>query len=284
MASKLRLGLGLLGVLVVVAAALPVFERVFGRTRLRFPYLGQPISDAAYAELASKPGWARTRLSVAPGIELNGLLRRPGSKEAPWVLFYPGNDESQLRMGQLFLSRLAAERDWGLAVFAYRGYDSSGGKSELDGIRADAPEIFVRLCSAEGLTPSRVHIAGFSIGGHFAVHAARGVAAKGQRAASLTLLASVDDIVMFPRSPWEKLSPGDDYQTRPYLEGVPPPVLVLQGTADSALQGPDQGRAIAGALGKRAEYLELPGVEHEALLENEPALERARKFVLDHTK
>lgn len=284
MASKLRLGLGLAGVLVLVAGAWPVFERVFGRARLRFPYLGHPIADATYAELARKPGWARTRLAVAPGIELNGLLRRPTAKESPWVLFYPGNDESQLRMGQLFLSRLAAERDWGLAVFAYRGYDSSSGTSELAGIRADAPEIFVRLCSAEGLTPSRVHIAGFSIGGHFAVHAARGVAAKGQRAASLTLLASVDDIVMFPRSAWEKLSPGDDYQTRPYLEGVPAPVLVLQGTADSALQGPAQGRAISAALGGRAEYQELQGVEHEALLENEPALAMVRKFVLDHAK
>ena len=85
-------------------------------------------------------------------------------------------------------------------------------------------------------------------------------------------------------SPWEKLSPGDDYQTRPFLEGVPAPVLVLQGTADSALHGSDQGRAIAGVLGKRAEYQELPGVEHEALLENEPALEMARKFVLEHSK
>jgi pimeloyl-ACP methyl ester carboxylesterase len=182
------------------------------------------------------------------------------------------------------LSRLAGERDWGLAVFAYRGYDSSAGQSKLDDLRADAPEIFVRLCRAEGLSPSRVHIAGFSIGGHFAVHASRGAAARGQRAASLTLLASVDDIVMFPRSPWEKLSPGDDYQTRPFLEGVPAPVLVLQGTADSALHGPEQGRAIAAALGKRAQYQELPGVEHEALLENEPALEMARRFLLEHSK
>ena len=283
MVNRLRWGLGVAGVLVLVAAAWPVFERVFGRTRLRFPYLGQPISDSAYGELSSKPGWARTRLGVAPGIELNGLLRRPAAKESPWVLFYPGNDESQLRMGQLFLSRLAGERDWGLAVFAYRGYDSSGGKSKLDDLRADAPEIFVRLCSAEGLSPSRVHIAGFSIGGHFAVAAAGGAAQRGKRAASLTLWAPVNDIIMYHASPWEKLTAGEDYQTAPYLAAVPEPVLVLIGSEDRTLAGPGQGRDIAQALGAKATYQELAGVDHVPLLFHEPALERMREFVSQHS-
>lgn len=282
--SRLRRGLSAVAAGLVAVAAFSVFGRFLGRTRLRFPYLGRPISEAAYAELANKPGWARARLAVAPGIELRGLLRRPGVKDAPWVLFYPGNDESQLHMGQAFLSRLAGPRDWGLAVFAYRGYDSSDGKSQLDALQRDAPQIFLGLCKAEGLEPRQVHITGFSIGGHFAVHAARGVAMRGLPAASLTLLASVDDIVMFPRSPWEKLSRGDDYQTRPYLDGVPAPVLVVQGTADAALHGPEQGRALAKALGSRAEYVELSGVGHEALLESQPALAAVEKFVTEHSR
>jgi pimeloyl-ACP methyl ester carboxylesterase len=283
MKARVRGVLGLLGVAAVVAGLSPFYERFFGRTRYRFPYLGRPIPDATYTALAAKPGWAKTRLEVAPGVELNGLIRRPSRPGAPWVLYYPGNDESQLDRGQGFLVRLGAEEDWGLVVYAYRGYDSSSGVSNLENLRRDAPEILARFCAVEGVAPGRVNLAGFSIGGHFAVHAARSAAMHGQRAATLTLLASVDDIVMVPRSRWEKLSPGEDYQTRPLLAQVPPPVLVLQGDADRALRGAGQGRAIAQTLGARAKYVELPGVDHVPLLSNEQALEEIRRFVRAHT-
>ncbi len=283
MKPSVRAGLGLLGLAVVLAGFSPLYERFFGRARLRFPYLSRPISDSAYAALAGKPGWAKAALEVAPGIQLNGLVRKPRSETAPWVLFYPGNDQSQLERGQSFLIRLGGEEDFGLAVFAYRGYDSSGGKSEHAALSADAPEILARLCARENIPPSRVHLAGFSIGGHFAVHAARGAAARGQRARSLTLLASVDDIVMFQPSPWAKLSPGEDYQTRPLLGEVPSPVLVLQGDADSALHGPAQGRNIAAELAGRARYEELPGVDHVPLLADPRALELVRAFVRAHS-
>lgn len=273
----------MIGVMAIVAALFPLARRMLGRARLRFPYLGRPIPDPAYAALAAKPGWERARLEVAPGVHLNGLVRPARTASAPWLLYYPGNDESQLDRGQSFLVHLAQNEEWGLAVFAYRGYDSSEGKTDLETLRADAPEIFTKFCAARGLPHDRVHLAGFSIGGHFAVHAARQAALRGQRAKSLTLLASVDDIVMVHRSPWAKLSSGEDYQTRPLLADVPSPVLVLQGDADSALLGPAQGRNIAAALGHRAQYEELPGVDHVPLLTNEHALELVRAFIRAHT-
>jgi pimeloyl-ACP methyl ester carboxylesterase len=282
MKRKLAVGLALLGAALVVVMSLPLYERFFGRKRLRFPYLARPIPAASYTALAAKPGWAKAEVDVAPGVTLRGLVRRPSEASKPWVLFYPGNDESQLERGQGFLIGLGGELDLGLAVFAYRGYDASDGKAELAGIRADAPQILARLCQQEGIPPDHVHVAGFSIGGHFAVHAVRGAAERGQRAATLTLLASVDDIVMYQPSRFEKLSPGEDYQTRPYLAGVPAPVLVLQGTADKALDGAGQGRAIAAALGERAKYVELPGVEHVPLLANATALEAVRAFLKQH--
>jgi pimeloyl-ACP methyl ester carboxylesterase len=282
MPSNVRRGIGMLGVMAILAALFPLARRALGRPRLRFPYLGRPIADAAYAALAAQPGWARARLEVAPGVHLNGLVRAPRAASAPWVLYYPGNDESQLDRGQGFLVRLGQNEDWGLAVFAYRGYDSSEGNTELTTLSADAPEIFAKFCALEGIAPSRVHLAGFSIGGHFAVRAARQAALRGQPAKSLTLLASVDDIVMVQRSPWAKLSAGEDYQTRPLLGEVPAPVLVLQGDADSALAGPGQGRNIAAALGHRARYEELPGVDHVPLLANEHALELVREFIRAH--
>jgi pimeloyl-ACP methyl ester carboxylesterase len=283
MGRKALLGVAALGVVVLSVVLSPLYQRLFGRERLRFPYLSHPIADTAYAALATKPGWSKAKLEVSNGIRLNGLIRRPSSQTAPWVLFYPGNDESQLDRGQAFLIRLAAPTDWGLAVFAYRGYDSSEGRSGLADIRADAPEILARLCATEGVAPSRAHLVGFSIGGHFAVHAAGGAAARGQRAASLTLLASVNDIVMYHPSRWEKLSAGEDYQTEPFLAAVPAPVLVIQGTGDKTFHGPAQGRSIAAALGDRGRYVELDGVDHVPLLANEQALELVRRFVTEHS-
>jgi pimeloyl-ACP methyl ester carboxylesterase len=177
---------------------------------------------------------------------------------------------------------LASDADLGLAVFAYRGYDASDGKSELAGIRADAPLILQRLCEKQGIRPSQVHLAGFSIGGYVAVQAARGAVLGGQRAATLTLLASVDDIIMYQPSRFEKLSPGEDYQTRPFLAEVPAPVLVLQGAADLTLEGATQGRAIAQALGERAKYVEFAGVGHVPLLEEAGALRAMLEFVNAH--
>jgi pimeloyl-ACP methyl ester carboxylesterase len=268
----------------VLASLGPLAARFFGRTRLRFPYLATAMSDARYAELSSKPGWAASQVQVAPGIRLRGLLRKPSDSHAPWVLFYPGNDASQLLMGQRFLSRLAGEQDWGLGVYAYRGYDSSDGKPELSALASDAPVTLKQFCAAQGIATNQVNVVGFSIGGHFAVHAVRGAAAAHTPAAGLTLLASVDDIVMVPPSRWLKLSPGDDYQTRPLLDGVPAPVLVVQGAADAALAGPGQGQAIAAALGARATYVERPGIGHEALLEDEDTLAKVRSFVVAQSK
>ncbi|MEO8902134.1 MAG: alpha/beta hydrolase [Polyangiaceae bacterium] len=268
----------------LIALTAGVFSRFLGRKRLRFPYLTSSIAAAEYQRLASEPGWSARQINVAPGIRLNGLVRPPKASAAPWVLFYQGNDSHMLSVGQAFLTRVAADQDWGLAVYAYRGYDSSDGVPHLADLAADAPEILTQLCATEKVDRSHVHLVGFSIGGHLAARAMAAAQALQPKPASLSLLAAADDIVMFRRSFYAKLDPGDDMQTRPFLDAVPAPVLVIQGTADEALGGPQQGRDIAAKLGGRAKYLELPGVGHTALLSNEAATSAVRDFIASHSK
>jgi len=268
----------------IAALTLGVLARVFGEKRLRFPYLNQSLAPAEYQALAAQPGWSARQITVAPGVRLNGLVRRPKAKDAPWLLFYQGNDAQMLKVGQAYLSRLTAERDWGLAIFAYRGYDSSEGVPRLPLLAADAPQILEQLCQAERVDRGRVHVIGFSIGGHIAVRAMVSAARLSPKPASLTLLASVNDITMVPRSFYDKFDPGDDFLTQPFLADVPAPVLVVQGTRDEALMGPEQGRAIAAALAGRARYIELPNVGHLELMTNEPALAAVREFIEVHSK
>ncbi len=271
--------LRVLAPLVVLAVGLYVAERFVRRSPLRFPYLTGELASARYDELAAEPGWQRAGVDVAPGIKLNGLVRRAAAG-APWVLFFSGNDAHLLTRGQSVLTSLAAgRRDWGLAVFAYRGFESSGGEPTLDALAADGSAVVDYLATAHGVRRSALHVVGFSIGGHLAVRAVAAQHARGERVRSLSLLASVNDIVMFRRSPWQKLSLGDAYRTAPYLADLPAPVLVLQGTADEALLGPEQGRAIARALGGRAVYVELAGVGHEALLEDAVALQKVHELI-----
>lgn len=273
-----------MGIAAVVAVSLGVFGRVLGAKRLRFPYLNGPIASADYQALAAQPGWAARQITVAPGISLNGLVRRPKAPDAPWVLFYQGNDSQMLKVGQAFLSRLGDAQDWGLAIYAYRGYDSSGGSPRLPLLAADAPVILEQLCATEHVDRGRVHVVGFSIGGHIAVRAMAVAARLQPKPPSLTLLASVEDITMVPASFYWKFDPGDDFDTRAFLADIPAPVLVVQGTKDEALMGPEQGRRIAAALGTRARYVELPGVGHTELMQNEPALAAVREFIAAHSK
>lgn len=284
MSALRRKGWLLVGLIGAGLLSFAVLAGFFGRKRLRFTYLTGAMQPSAYQALAAAPGWAPSQITVAPGIRLNGLVRRPQKPDAPWVLFYQGNDRAMLRVGQAFLARLAGDRDWGLAIYAYRGYNSSDGVARLKDLAADAPEILAQLCNSQRVDRARVHLVGFSIGGHLAARAMGSAARLQPKPASLSLLAPADDIVMVQSSFYERLDPGDDLQTRPFLGAVPAPVLVVQGTADEALLGPGQGRAISAKLGDRARYVELEGVGHVALLDNPTSIAAVREFIASHLK
>jgi pimeloyl-ACP methyl ester carboxylesterase len=264
-----------MGLLAVVS---PSVARSFGKRHLRFAYFTGPLSAERYAELAAVPGWAATSLAVTPSVTLNGLIRRPVSRTAPWVLFLSGNDPTPLATAQTFLERLRSGADWGCVTYAYRGYDSSGGTPDREDLEADTLKAFDDLLARERVPPARVHVVAFSLGGYFASYLVGNAARTQRKVASLSLLAGAEDLMMVH---WKRLSnfaPGDVYETQPLLDAVPAPVLVVQGGADDAI-GAEQGRKIAARLGARARYLELPGIKHIELLGNDAAIGAAREMI-----
>lgn len=252
------------------------------RNPLRFVYATGAVSPERYAALAAAPGWRRWNVRLSDGVVLHGLIRRPARPEAPWILFYPGNDAAQLATGQAAVAAVIGADDWGGAVIAYRGFDGSGGTPHIARLRTDGLEIYDALRAAEQLSAAQVHLSAFSIGGNIATYVAGQLAKRDAPAASLSLMASVYDIVMVRPSILSRLDPGDALQTLPFLAAVPAPVLVLTGSADDALNGTTQARAIATALDTRARYVELAGVKHAELLSTAAALDVVHAFVAAH--
>ena len=246
--------------------------------RPRFIYASVPLSTAAYDGLASRPGWMRSSELVAPGVSLNGLVRRPSRRDAPWVLFFPGNDASQLTTGQAFLERLRGDRDYGLAVYSYRGYDSSGGTPSTESLTQDAYQVLKNLLEREHIDPARLHVVAFSLGGYVAAGAVGKAARAGTKVSSLSTLAAVADMEMGLSFWRQRLVLGDMVETLPLLDDVPGPVLLLHGTADKTIPV-EQGRAIAAKLGSRARLQELPGVGHFDINENATAIEAVRAVI-----
>jgi acetyl esterase/lipase len=267
---------------VIACAALAWAVLVRGRNPLRFLYATGPLPAERYAALAAKPGWKRWNVTLPDGVVLNGLIRHSTRADAPWILFYPGNDAAQLTTGQRAVDAMIAAEDWGGAVIAYRGFDGSGGEPRIERLLPDGVAIHDALLAAEHLTTAQVHLSAFSIGGNIATYVASQLARRGAPAPSLALMASVHDIVMVRPSLLSRLDPGDALRTAPFLAGVPAPALVVTGAADDALDGTTQAKAIASALGARAQYIELPGVRHAELLVNEAALAAVHTFVSAH--
>jgi pimeloyl-ACP methyl ester carboxylesterase len=275
--SRLWTSLAVLGSIALGALTRPALLRM-GQNLPRFVYLCAPLPAGAYDALAAHPGWAKSSVSVAEGVSLNGLVRRPTRQDAPWVLFFPGNDASQLTAGQKLLERVGNGRDYGLGVYSYRGFDSSDGKPGPETMREDGYRVLDDLLVHERLDASRVHVVAFSMGAYVASAAVGRAAREHRTVASLSLLAPVERMEMI-RSVWQgRVSMGDIIDTRPLLGALPGPVLVLHGASDATLDV-SQGRSIATALGSRAQFRELPGVGHLDINESQDAIDAVRAMI-----
>ena len=277
----LNLAMLLLFVSFALALANPIARR-FGPRKPRFCYSQGILSQDDYAKLGQRPGWTAVPIVMSDGVALKGLVRRPAQSGKPWAIFYPGNDFTQLAKGQEFLENVRSDRDWGLAVTAYRGYDSNGGTLTASALASDALQIYYSLLTRERIAPAQVNLVAFSLGGYAATYVYSQTARTSRCPATLSLLASVRDVGMFHASWLSKFTSGDSYNTKNFLDLIARPVLVLNGGNDTAL-GVEHGRAIAAQLGEKANYVELPGVTHESFLGDQRAFAAVRHWIESST-
>jgi uncharacterized protein len=261
---------------VVLAGALGTLGYLRLHEQPRFPYVGRPLSDADFGAMATKSGWRQQRLTVAAGIELRGLRREPAKPGGQWVLFFGGNSTRMLSDGQRMLDALCDERGWGGMVWAYRGFDSSGGRPDPAALTADGFTEYSNLLAAEKAQPSAVHLVGFSLGTSIA--AAVAAMAHDEPPATLTLLAPMT--VLYMGDPAQLRL--HRYETSKWLERIASPTLVVHGTQDTVLKV-ENGRVVAEALGSRAMLQEMPELGHLDLIRSRAVQAAVRDFINRHT-
>ena len=241
-------------------------------------YNPSPLTAGEWEQLASGDGWRTDRVETADGVALAGLVRPAASGDAPWAVFLPGNGADELRKGRDYLAALAPGPDWGLAVFALRGYDASQGVPERDALIADTLRVHRHLGDRFGAASARTHVIGFSFGAALALYLAAQLAETGDPPPDVVLLSTEGGADL----DWWMRNPGlaahwrwpDHYDLTPLLAELHMPFLIVEGSAD--LVGPHELRH---RLGAQATYLELPGGGHRASIERPDAIEAVRAFV-----
>jgi pimeloyl-ACP methyl ester carboxylesterase len=244
-----------------VVAALVAAWLVAGKLH-RFAYWIGRKSDADIAALA-KNGWQVDRLTVAPDVELVGLVRPPKDAKARWILFVPGNSEALLDGFQLELDELRRDEDVGLAFWGYRGFDASAGVPSPAALKADLDAQWRRLV-ALGAAPERTEIWGYSLGSMLAPHLAAKLCAQKTPPKRLVLLATGPEITIMPHGLFGRFKTSDVYEPLSALALVTCPVVVGQGTADDALPI-DGARAVAQRCGENATFVAFDGKGHADL-------------------
>jgi len=248
------------------------------QNRHRFRYRPGTLDLATYQQLARRPGFAADELLVTPGVALRGLVRRPARATSPWLLFFPGNGSDVLAGAQALLLRLAGDDDLGLAVWAPRGFDGSGGVPTERDLMADGRQMWAHLHADFGVAPEQLHLVSFSLGTAPLLQLAAELEARGTPPASLVLLSPYDRLRVTPDVWWAPWMFADAYDALVHASSSKVSSLLVHGAADDAVPV-DAARTLARAMGARAELLELPGRGHADWLEDADVMARVRAFV-----
>lgn len=246
--------------LFVVLAALAAW--VFAKRLHQFAYW-IARKDLAQVTALATDGWAVQPLEVEPGVTLVGLVRPPRRAEAPWILFAPGNSSALLPGFRQVLDDLVGDHDFGLAFFAWRGFEASDGVPSPAALRHDLHAAW-RWLRDRGVPAARIELWGYSLGATLAAQVAADLVTAGERPQRLCLIAVGERFTVMRTGLFGRFLPSHVYDLTPALPQLPAPVVIVHGATDDAL--PIEGaRRITQRLGDRAVLHELAGKGHADL-------------------
>lgn len=266
-----------------IGAAAFVASFIDRRNLGRFHYDLGP-ADLKLPALAREHGYSVHELAVAPGARLRGIARPARSPNDPFVLFFPGNAAQQLAVSLPILESLRANGPAGLATFAYRGIDGSTGRPSVETAAADAAAQLDYLRKTLSVSPSRLVVAGYSMGSGIALRLATELAAASQPPAALILLSPYWTLDLTRARTLGALLPTETYVVEDAIARVDFPLLVVAGALDEALPVEHHAHVLVRALGSRTQYWELPGANHHDYLGDTALLQRIAAFAWQHAQ
>lgn len=273
------------GGLAIAAGAMILPALVVAALGRQFLYHPTALDEGRLNQLAASPGWHRETLEVntaASTVNLNGLVRPPTDKNAPWILVFGGNAQS-LEAGFLELSMMAEGQDFGLAVFSYRGYDGSGGEPNQIHLVGDAIQVVQHIRENYQVEPSRISLVGQSLGSGIVTQVAARMARDGQPLRSVVLISpyrTMADVFneKVPVIPIAYAVP-DKYPTIDYIRNVQCPILVVHGEKDTLIPIHHAEALIEALPESQGQFIRLPNEGHNNLWTSEEMVSAIRDFL-----
>lgn len=214
----------------------------------------QPLDPAIFKQRILTDGSTR-RLSAV-------MLTHEDGVDRYWILFcVPAGASTQVDRIQGQLKRL-----WSLGydvfAFDYRGFGDSSGTPTEDGLYEDAAAAYAYLSRVERVPPSRVILAGRSLGSAVAVDLATRV-----RSAGLLLFSPIDSVPavaerLYPWAPVRWLA-RHRFDSASKAKAIDVPVVMFHGWPDSYM-GRSEARALLAEFRGPKLMIETGGGHHFA--------------------
>jgi pimeloyl-ACP methyl ester carboxylesterase len=236
----------------------------------------------------SSTSWGTVRVTTEDGVAILLLEdQQTDSRNAPWVIYFYGQegqvaDDKNLAMYSLF-------RRAGLNVLAveYRGYGASEKTKPTEaGVYADARAAWQHLHGTRGVSPGRVVLYGYSLGGGVAIQLATEM-----KPAGLITEGTFTSMAAAVRAHYPWLPAGlvmrNRFENLAKARSLSTPWLLLHGRPDSKVPIA-HAEALAGTTAGPRHLVTLECGHEDAHLVQREQLERALKsfvgelFDLDH--
>ena len=173
----------------------------------------------------------RVRFPTSDGLRLEGIHLESTAAWPYWILFCPASGttihmtevQEQLRALQSF--------GYGVLSFDYRGFGVNAGEPSEDGVYVDAESAYAYLTRILRVPPTRVILAGRSLGSAVAVELATRV-----KVAGLVLFSPIDSVPLtgarlYPLFPVRHFA-RHQFDNLAKVSRLQSPVVVVSGTAD----------------------------------------------------
>jgi pimeloyl-ACP methyl ester carboxylesterase len=222
------------------------------------------------------PAIFQSNTFVSDGRLLNSVMLTHASRGGGyWIVFCPPSGGStRVQSVQNHLKELWA-LGYNVMAFDYRGFGDSPGTPSEDGLYADASAAYAHLVQEHGVRPSRIILAGRSLGAAVAIDLATRVDAAG-----LLLFAPIDSVPdaaarIYPFAPTRLLA-RHRFDAAAKAARISMPVVTFFAARDQYMPLPD-ARALFDRFRGPKLMFESGGGHHHAGFVDIPALNRALK-------